>query len=464
MKLSFHGAAGEVTGSSHIITINGKRILLDCGLFQGRRKEAFEKNRRFMLAPESIDAMLLSHAHMDHSGNVPTLIKKGYEGEIYCTDATADLCHIMFRDSAHIQAKDVEYVNKKRARQGKNLFEPLYSIEEADAACGRLRPVAYEKVFTLFDGIEVSFHDAGHILGSAFVNITFKENGQKKRLMFTGDIGRHDIPILKDPVVVKDIDYLITESTYGDRKHPPAEDVKGKLKEVVNRICETGGKLIIPAFSIGRTQLIVYLLNQLHSEGEICALPMFVDSPLSSAATEIYSKHKECWDAAAAEFIVNGQRPFDFRGLHYTESVKESIELNDMPGPMIIISASGMCEAGRILHHLKNNISDEKNIILIVGYQAQNTLGRRIAEKRDEIKIFGTPLLVKAQIEEIAALSAHADKFEMLDYFGKCGLANIEHAFCVHGESNALEHFAGCLKEAGVQNVHIPVSGQDFEI
>ena len=464
MKLSFHGAAREVTGSSHIITINGKRILLDCGLFQGRRKEAFEKNRNATFDPAGIDAMLLSHAHMDHSGNVPTLVKNGYNGKIYCTDATADLCQIMFRDSAHIQAKDVEYVNKKRARQGKNLFEPLYSTEDADIACKHLKPIKYEKTFTLFDGIEVSFHDAGHILGSAFTSITFKENGQKKRLMFTGDIGRHDIPILKDPVVIKDIDYLITESTYGDRKHPPAEDVKGKLKELVNKICQTKGKLIIPAFSIGRTQLLVYMLNKLHSEGEICAVPIYVDSPLSSAATAIYSKHKECWDAAAVEFIVNGKKPFDFRGLHYTENVNESIELNDKPGPMIIISASGMCEAGRILHHLKNNITDEKNIILIVGYQAENTLGRRIAEHRDEVKIFGTPWPVKAQVEEIAALSAHADKFEMLDYFGKCGPANIKHAFCIHGEDNALEHFAGCLAEAGMQNVHIPAPGEDFEI
>ena len=464
MKLSFHGAAREVTGSSHIVTINGKRILLDCGLFQGKRKEAFEKNRQAAFDPAGIDAMLLSHAHMDHSGNVPTLIKKGYKGKVYCTDATADLCRIMFRDSAYIQAKDVEYVNKKRAQQGKNLFEPLYSIEEADAACKYLEPIKYEKVFTLFDGIEVSFHDAGHILGSAFTNITFRENGQKKRLMFTGDIGRHDIPILKDPAVIKDIDYLITESTYGDRKHPPAEDVKSKLKELVNKICQTGGKLIIPAFSIGRTQLIVYLLNKLHSEKQICAVPVYVDSPLSSAATEIYSKHKECWDAAAAEFIVNGKKPFDFRGLHYTESVEESIELNDKPGPMIIISASGMCEAGRILHHLKNNIADEKNIILIVGYQAENTLGRRIAEQKDEVKIFGTRWPINAQVEEIAALSAHADKFEMLDYFGRCGAATIEHAFCVHGESNALEHFANSLAEAGMQNVHIPAPGEDFEI
>jgi metallo-beta-lactamase family protein len=464
MKLTFHGAAREVTGSAHIVTINGKNILLDCGLFQGKRKEAFEKNRHFLVNPAKIDAILLSHAHMDHSGNIPTLIKKGYNGKIFCTDATADLCQIMFRDCANIQIRDIEYVNKKRIRQGKNPFEPLYTIEDADIASEHLEPVPYSKPFTLFDKTEVCFHDAGHILGSAFTEITFRENGQTKKLMFTGDIGRRDIPILQDPVVIKDIDYLITESTYGDRKHPPAEDVKGKLKELVNEICSTGGKLIIPAFSIGRTQLLIYMLNKLYSEGQICPVPIYVDSPLSSAATEVYSKHKECWDSAATEFIINGKKPFDFRGLRYTESVEESKVLNDTPGPMIIISASGMCEAGRILHHLKNNIVNPENIILIVGYQAENTLGRRIAEQQKEVKIFGTILPLNAKVEEIAALSAHADEFEMLDYFNRCGTSSIEHVFCVHGEQNALEFFSERLVEAGMKNAHIPSPGDVFEL
>ena len=464
MKLTFHGAAREVTGSAHIVTINGKNILLDCGLFQGKRKEAFEKNRNFLVDPAKIDVMLLSHAHMDHSGNIPTLIKKGYKGKVYCTDATADLCHIMFRDSAHIQIRDIEYVNKKRLKQGQNPFEPLYTIEDADAACTHLEPIPYSKPFKIFDNVEVCFHDAGHILGSAFTEINFKENGQTKKLMFTGDIGRRDIPILKDPVIIKDIDYLITESTYGDRKHPPAEDVKGKLCQLINEICRTGGKLIIPAFSIGRTQLIVYMLNKLHSEGRISSLPVYVDSPLSSAATEIYSKHKECWDPKSMEFLINGQKPFDFRGLHYTENVDESKALNDTQGPMIIISASGMCEAGRILHHLKNNITDPNNIILIVGYMAENTLGRRIAEHRKEVKIFGTILPLRAKVEEIAALSAHADEFEMLDYFNRCGASHIEHVFCVHGEENALQFFSEALAEAGMKNAHIPAPGQIFEL
>ncbi|PKL50249.1 MAG: MBL fold metallo-hydrolase [Planctomycetes bacterium HGW-Planctomycetes-1] len=464
MKLTFHGAAGEVTGSAHIVTINGKNILLDCGLFQGKRKEAFEKNRNFLFDPAKIDVMLLSHAHMDHSGNVPTLIKNGYKGKVYCTDATADLCEIMFQDCAHIQTYDVEYVNKKRLRQGKAPFEPLYTAEDADKAMQHLEPVPYSKPFKIFDDVEVCFHDAGHILGSAFTEINFRENGSTKKLMFTGDIGRRDIPILKDPVVIKDIDYLITESTYGDRKHPPAEDVKAALKEVVDKICQTKGKLIIPAFSVGRTQYLVYLLNKLYTEGKIEPLPVYVDSPLSSAATKIYTKHRECWDSAAVEFLIDGRKPFDFETLRYTEDVEESKSLNNIPGPMIIISASGMCEAGRILHHLKNNITDPKNIVLIVGYMAQNTLGRRIAEHQKEVKVFGTPMPLEAGVDEIAALSAHADQFEMLDYFGKCGASHIEHVFCVHGEQNALEFFSDRLLDAGMKNAHIPSPDQTFEL
>jgi metallo-beta-lactamase family protein len=464
MKLTFHGAAKEVTGSAHIVTINGKNILLDCGLFQGKRKEAFEKNRNFLVSPDKIDVMLLSHAHMDHSGNIPTLVKKGYKGRIICTDATADLCQIMFRDCANIQVRDTEYINKKRARQGKNPFEPLYTVKEADIASKQLEPMPYSKPFKLFDNVEVCFHDAGHILGSAFTEINFRENGSTKKLMFTGDIGRRDIPILKDPVVINDIDYLITESTYGDRKHPPAADVQGKLKELVNEICRTKSKLIIPAFSIGRTQLLIYLLNKLHAEGQICPLPVYIDSPLSSAATEVYSKHRECWDTASLEFLVNSSKPFDFRGLRYTETVQESMALNDLPGPMIIISASGMCEAGRVLHHLKNNISNPRNIVLIVGYMAENTLGRKIAEQQEEVKIFGMTLPLRARVEEIAALSAHADEFEMLDYFNRCGASHIEHVFCVHGEQNALEFFSERLVEAGIKNAHIPAPGQVFEL
>jgi len=464
MKLTFHGAAQEVTGSAHLLEVGGKKILLDCGLYQGKRKEAFEKNRQFPYDPASIDVVLLSHAHMDHSGNLPTLVKKGFRGKIWCTNATADLCHIMFKDCAHIQELDVAYVNKRRAKQGQKLFEPLYTVEDAQIAAECLSQVQYSQTFSPVDGLEVSFHDAGHILGSAFTDIIANEDGRRVKIMYTGDIGRRNIPILQDPVPIKDIDYLITESTYGNKLHPPAEDVKGKLEELIHTICRTKGKIIIPAFSIGRTQMLVYMLNKLYIEGRICKVPVYVDSPLSSAATAVYDKHQECWDQEAKHFLLNEGKPFSFGALHYTESVDESKHLNDMPGPMIIISASGMAEAGRILHHLKENISYEKNIIMIVGYMAENTLGRRIADKARVVKIFGEEFVLRAQVEVVGALSAHADKNEMLEYFQKCGPNSIEHAFCVHGDDGAFEPFTKALTEIGMKNVSVPKSGESFEI
>lgn len=464
MKFTFHGAAGEVTGSSHIIEAGGKKVLLDCGLYQGKRKEAFEKNRQFPFEPAELDAVVLSHAHMDHSGNLPTLVKKGFRGTIWCTDVTAELCGIMFRDCAHIQELDVAYVNKKRAKQGKNLFEPLYTEADAEVAVGRLMGVKYGQTFSPVDGMDVTFFDAGHILGSAITAIDVGTNGARRRVMYTGDIGRYEIPILRDPVPVSDIDYLITESTYGDRVHPTGTDVKGRLESIVKRICETKGKLIIPAFSIGRTQLIVYLLNKLYVEGRICALPVYVDSPLSSAATEIYARHKECWDEDTEHFILNGKKPFSFNTLKYTESVDESKMLNALDGPMIIISASGMMEAGRVLHHIANNMGDPKNIILVVGYQAANTLGRKIVDHEKVVKIFGEEHDMRATVETMEALSAHGDRNEMLRYIENCGTRKVKKAFCVHGEDGALTEWAATLKKAGVDETYVPVSGQSFEV
>ncbi len=464
MKLTFYGAAGEVTGSNHVINVSGKNVMLDCGLYQGKRKEAFERNRQFPYEPSEIDAVVLSHAHMDHSGNLPTLVKKGFKGRIWCTGVTAELCGIMFRDCAHIQQLDVDYVNKKRARQGKALFEPLYTQADAEVAVGRLASVNYGEIFSPIDGMDVSFFDAGHILGSAFTSIDIRQNSHKRRLMYTGDIGRYGIPILNDPVPVKDIDYLITESTYGDRVHPEAVDVKGHLQRIVNKICQTGGKLIIPAFSIGRTQLIVYLLNKLYVEGKVCPLPIYVDSPLSSAATEIYARHTEAWDEDTREFIMNGSKPFSFHTLKYTESVEESKMLNTLEGPMIIISASGMMEAGRVLHHIKNNVGDKRNILLVVGYQAANTLGRKIVDREPLVKIFGEEHEVRMQVEQMEALSAHGDKNEMLRLFEECGPKSVQRAFCVHGEDGTLTEWAGTLKKAGMKDATIPLPGQSFEL
>jgi metallo-beta-lactamase family protein len=464
MKFTFHGAAGEVTGSNHVIEVNGKKVMLDCGLYQGKRKEAFEKNRQFPFDPAEIDVVLLSHAHMDHSGNLPTLVKKGFKGTIWCTDVTAELCGIMFRDCAHIQELDVAYVNKKRAKQGKNLFEPLYTEEDAKVAVGHLMGVKYGQTFSPIEGMEVTFFDAGHILGSAFTSMDIRTDGQLRRVLYTGDIGRYEIPILRDPVPVSGIDYLITESTYGDRVHPTDTDVIGHLERIVNKICQTKGKLIIPAFSIGRTQLIVYLLNKLYVEGKICALPVYVDSPLSSAATEIYARHRECWDEDTDKFILNGNKPFSFSTLKYTESVEESKMLNTLEGPLIIISASGMMEAGRVLHHIANNMGDRNNIILVVGYQAVNTLGRKIVDHEKEVKIFGEEHEMRAQVESMEALSAHGDRNEMMRFVENCGVSSMKKAFCVHGENGALTVWADTLKKAGVGETFVPMAGQSFEV
>ena len=444
MNITFMGAVHTVTGSMHIIETNGKRILLDCGLFQGRRKEAFEQNRVLPFDPASIDVMILSHAHIDHSGNIPTLVKSGFKGKIFTTSATVDLCEIMLLDSAHIQEKDVEFVNKKRAKQGKNLFEPLYTRDDAIRSMENFARVSYEQPIQILPGVEVTYHDAGHLLGSAVTKIQISENGSKKRIMFTGDLGRKRMPILKDPTPVKETDYLITESTYGDRLHDKEEDVKTHLVRLITKIASNRGKLIIPAFSVGRTQTIVFFLNQLYNEKRIPEIPIFVDSPLSTSATEVFSKHEDCFDAELLQMMMQGVDPFTFKTLHYVRDVEESKKLNSMNGPIVIISASGMCESGRILHHLANSIENRHNIILIIGFQAENTLGRRIEDGISPVRIFGEEYEVLAEVAVIDALSAHADRNEFAEYFD-----NIEtkpETFIVHGEveqSNALADMIG---------------------
>ncbi len=463
MKITFFGAAREVTGSMHLLTINGSRVLLECGLCQGKRKEAFERNRNLPFDAGSIDAVVLSHAHIDHSGNLPTLVNRGFSGKIFATPATADLCDIMLRDSVHLQLRDVRYVNKKREKQGKKLFEPLCLPQDVDRTMGQFETVPYDMKREVVPGLEITFRDAGHILGSAVTTIDFKENGNGARLLFTGDLGRTDMPILRDPVVVRDVDYLITESTYGNRLHPPRKDVKGALKALVLEVAERKAKLLIPSFSVGRTQQMVYFLRELYEAGEIPHIPMYVDSPLSSRATEVYEKHEECYDAEALRTVLEGDEPFTFRGLTYTTDVEDSKALNFAEGPMIIISASGMCEGGRILHHLANNIEDGRNAILFVGYQAENTLGRRIMEHRKPIRIFGDEYRLRAKVHSINALSAHADRNELLEYFRQVG-AKFRQAFVVHGEMDQAEPFSEALRQLGSRDVLIPQRGQTAEL
>ncbi len=465
MKIHFVGAAQTVTGSMHLLEVNGYKFLLDCGLYQGKRKLAFEINRNFdLFDPAEIDFVILSHAHIDHSGNLPSLVKKGFKGKIYSTFATRDLCSVMLRDSAHIQEKDVEYVNKKRKKQGKNLFEPLYTIEDAEATMEHFVGLNYHHEFELGEGISVTFADAGHILGSAVTYLRLNEKGKIINLGFTGDLGRPNMPILKDPEKIPDVDILISESTYGDRLHDDPVNTKGTMIEVIKKAYERKSKIIIPAFSVGRTQELVYEFHKIFEAGEAPRLPVYVDSPLSVNATEVFRLHPECFDAETSEFLMKNEDPFGFNRLTYITDVEDSKRLNEKSGPMIIISSSGMCEAGRIQHHLANNIENPDNIILMVGYSAQNTLGRRIMDREEKVKIFGEEYSLKAEVVVLNSFSAHADYKEMLDYFNQFDKERIQKFFLVHGDPEAQQSFKGKLKANGFENVLIPSKGDVFEI
>jgi len=459
MEITFWGAARAVTGSQHLIQINGKQVLLDCGLFQGHRAEAFERNRNLPFDPKGVDAVILSHAHIDHCGNLPSLVNAGFRGQIHCTMATADLVSIMLRDSAHINAKDVEYVNKKHRRKGLPLVEPLYSIEEAENALRYLVAHKYDRWFPVTRGVRAVLRDAGHILGSAITVLEANDHGQMVRLGYTGDLGRKDLPILRDPALVQDLDYLVTESTYGNRLHEDITQVEDHLAESVMETYSRRGKLIIPAFAVERTQEVVYTLHRLRKAGRIPSLPVYVDSPLAIDATEIFRLHPECFDEETNEFLLREEDPFGFRGLRYLRNVEESKLLNEMDGPMIIISASGMCEAGRILHHLKNNVEDPRNTVLIVSYQAEHTLGRRIAEQRETVRIFGDEYRLRAQVRVIDAFSAHADRDELLGWIGKAR-TNLKTVFVVHGEEEESLALAKGISELGAHQTSVPRLGE----
>jgi len=463
MEITFWGAARAVTGSQHLIEVNGKRVLLDCGLFQGHRAEALARNSNLPFDPRSIDAVVLSHAHIDHCGNLPTLVKGGFQGDIHCTLATADLVSIMLRDSAHIAVKDVEYVNKKHKRKGLPPVEPLYTIEEAEKALGYLVAHQYNRRFPVARGVQAVFRDAGHILGSAITVLDINNNGQRTRLGYTGDLGRRDLPILRDPVLIQDMEYLITESTYGNRLHEDISQIEEELAETVIKTHSRRGKLIIPAFAVERTQEVIYTLHRLRNEGRIPALPVYADSPLAIDATEIFRLHPECFDEETNEFLLREQDPFGFRGLEYLRTVEESKRLNELEGPMIIISASGMCEAGRILHHLKNNIQDPRNTILIVSFQAEHTLGRRIAEKRETVRIFGDEYRLRAQVKVIDAFSAHADRDELLWWIAHAK-ANLKRVYVLHGEEDQSLALADGLSQLGVRQISVPRLGETVTI
>ncbi len=461
MKISFFGAAGAVTGSKHVLTANGHQVLMDCGLFQGHRQEAFQQNRQLPFDAAAVDAMVLSHAHIDHSGNIPNLVRSGFRGNIHCTFATRDLCSYMLRDSAHIMESDAAYLNKRRRRQRQPLVEPIYTIREATESLRYFISMDYERHALVSDGVRLTFYDAGHILGSALSVLDVSEDGRTVRLLYTGDLGRHDLPILRDPQQVPDVDYLIIESTYGNREHGLPQDAERELQRVVNEAHARGGKLIIPAFSVGRTQEVVYALHRLTVSGAVPEMPIYVDSPLSTNATEVFRLHPEYYDAETFDFMLKYKDPFGFSRLRYIRNVDESKALNEAQGPMVIISASGMCESGRILHHLKNSIEDPRHTILFVSFQAENTLGRRIKDGAPEVSIFGSPYKVNAHVEVIDGYSAHADHTELLNYVRALGPERLRKVFVVHGESEASLGLQTGLRGMGVRDAIIPATGDE---
>jgi len=464
MKITFEGAAQTVTGSRHLIEVNGHKILLDCGLFQGKRDENYEKNQHFEFDAASLDAVILSHAHIDHSGNLPNLVKCGFRGSIYATPPTATLGDIMLQDSAHIQEQDAMYVNKKRAARGEPAMEPLYTIADAIEAIERYYPVKYEEAFSPVPGVTVRFYNAGHILGSAAIRLDIVENGQHKSIWFSGDIGRKDLPLLPEPVFPSDVDYLLMECTYGDENHDSVEFAYEKFKAIVVKTINRGGKIIIPAFAVGRTQEIVYFLNMMKAENLINALPVYVDSPLAVAASKIFRGYPEYFDEETNDFIRKENHPaLDFDGLRYVSTVEESKALNFKKGPMVIISASGMAEAGRILHHLKNNIEDSNNSVLIVGWQAPNTLGRRLVDRDRKVRIFGDEYDLRAEVVTINGLSAHAGQDYLLQY-ASAVKGRVKKIFLVHSEPEAAAIFQAKLKDAGVGPVEYPIYQQQVEI
>jgi len=465
LKLTFHGAAQTVTGSQHLLRVNGRGLLLDCGLFQGRRKETYERNLNFPFAIHDIDAVILSHAHIDHSGNLPNLVKQGYAGPIYATAATAHLADIMLRDSGHIQEYDAEFVNKKRARRGEPPIEPLYTIADAARAARQLVSQLYGSPFEPIPGVRATLVEAGHILGSAAIVLDLEENGRQLRLMFSGDIGRLELPIVPDPVLPQDIDVLLMECTYGDRLHDHPVRAYEALRQVIQETSARKGKIIIPAFAVGRTQVLVYYLHQMIEKGEIPRLPVFVDSPLAINVTQIFREHPEFFDEEAQAFMRHDPHgtALGFELLTLTRSVEESKAINDLKGPAVIISASGMAETGRILHHLRNNIEDARNTILITSWMAPHTLGRRLAEGQKKVRIFGEMHDVKAQVVSINGLSAHADQ-TFLRQYALASRETLQRLYLVHGEPQAAAALTDLLRQDGLQEIHFPQRGETIEL
>jgi metallo-beta-lactamase family protein len=466
MKITFWGAAGTVTGSMHLVETAGKRILFDCGLYQGRRKEADQKNRHLPFDASAIDAVILSHAHIDHSGNLPTLVKNGFSGPIYATPATIDLCNWMLRDTAHIQESDADFVNRRCERrkslgQDCDVVEPLYTMQDAERTLPLFHSVPYHQPVTLFPGVSYVCVDAGHILGSSSIVLTDSTGAKPVRLGFSGDVGRPGLPIIRDPEPLPPADHLILESTYGGKLHKQLSQAADKLAEVVNRTAKRGGRIVVPAFAVGRTQQLVLLLHELANAKRIVNIPIFVDSPLAINVTAVHRAHPECFNAETKAYLDHGENPFGFQRLQYVRDAAESKKLNDLHGPFVVISASGMCEQGRILHHLRNNIEDPRNTVLITGFQAEHTLGRKLVQKQPEVNIFGEPMRVRAEIQNLDSLSGHADQKDLLEWIKPLapGLGKV---FLVHGEPKQSAALAEALHSNYQLDALAPALGQSF--
>ena len=467
ITLSSLGAAQEVTGSKHLLEVDGTKLLFDCGAFQGKRDEADKKNRDFRMDGSGLSSVVLTHAHYDHCGLLPVLGKSGYRGNIYATPATRDLAAIIMMDSAKIQARDADYLRKQAVKQGKTFtWEPLFVERDVTAVVDQFVTLSYRRSLPIAGGVDLAFYDAGHILGSAVALVSIKrEGGPELRVGFTGDLGRKHKAIIRDPEAIPDVDYLIVESTYGDRLHESSEGAVERLASVVNATAERGGKIVIPAFAIERTQEIVYLLHLLADRKRIPELPIFVDSPMATNATSIFQVHPECYDEETNRaFVVHHKNPFGFNSLHYVASVAESKELNVLKGPAIIISADGMCEAGRVQHHLIHTVGDPRNTILVVGYMAANTLGRKILNREPEVRILGDLYHLKAHVEEIDAFSAHADYREIGEYLAPLDKKRLKRIFLVHGEPAAQKALKSYLAEQGFADVAIVAYGERYEL
>lgn len=463
MQVHYHGATRTTTGSMYLLEINGSRILLECGLFQGRRSESIERNRSFPFDPKSLDCVVLSHAHIDHSGNLPNLCRQGFSGNIYSTFATRDLAAIMLEDSAAIQMADAAFVSKKRAKKNLPPVEPLYEPVHATQALQQFVAINYGRPMPVADGVTVTFHDAGHILGSAQVAFDVDEKGRRFRFLFSGDIGRGNDEILRDPVCVENVDFLQVEGTYGARDHEPKKDSKERVRRLLEKTLANDGKVIIPAFSVGRTQEIVYTLNQLTEDNQLPRVPIFVDSPLSVNATEVYRLHPECFNESITEFLREKSNPFGMENLTYIRQVAHSMKLNELDKAAIIISASGMCEAGRIRHHLKNHIGHPENLILFIGYCAEHTLGAQIMSGQNPVNIFGEPTGVRARVASMDSFSGHADRQELKRYV-ECMTGTMQRLAVVHGEEAQCLAFAETLRTIKPKaDVRVPEYGDVIE-